>query len=362
MTRRELCEELQAPAETPPGPLAAAWERRRSDLLAAASADGNAKPVKMRLRRELSRLDEGAAIARQLRVAADIARYLDDAEAEWAGPAPRRSVIRLCLDRARPLFADLADPELRYDWEKRLAAEDERLAAEPPAPRGPALGTVLDLIPARPRAAQPAVRMVARPTFTLGRQAAADLTTRFGPETEENRRRTSTISRINTTLFMRGGQIYAQDGGIEPDGNRRPSRNGTVADDQRLTGEIPLGFDREHRLKLGQYFFEVSAVRLEGCARFLPVSSPAAPIAGVWVFSEATLGSSADAAVVLECRVPPVAARIQYRDAEFWLSVAQGGDGVVTLDRRSCAAGEVVPLQAAHELRVGDALYTLQLR
>jgi hypothetical protein len=360
MTRLELCEELRAPAETPPGPLAAAWEQRRLDLLAAASADGNARPVKMRLRRELSRLDEAAAIARQLRVAGEIGRYLDDVDAEWASPAPRRSVMRLCIDKARPLLADLVDPELHYEWEKRMAAAAERLAAEPP--RGPAPGTVLELIPASPDMMLPAVRLVARPTFTLGRQAGADLTTRFGPETEENRRKTSTISRINTTLFVRAGQIYAQDGGMEPDGTRRPSLNGTLADDQRLTGAVPLDFTREHHLKLGQFLFEVSAVRLGGCARFLPVSSPAAPIAGVWLFSEATLGSSLDAAVVLECGAPPLAARIQYRDTGFWLSVPHDGESVVTLDRQRREAGEAVPLQAAHELEVGDAKFILQLR
>jgi len=35
MNREELCEQLKAPADTAPGELVAAWEKRRSDLATA---------------------------------------------------------------------------------------------------------------------------------------------------------------------------------------------------------------------------------------------------------------------------------------------------------------------------------------
>jgi hypothetical protein len=360
MTRQELCDELQAPGDSPPGPLLAAWERRRCELAAAAAADGNAKPVKLRLQRQLGRLDEGAAIAGQLRIAANIARYMAELEAERAKPAPRRAVIRLCLDKARPLLAGLADADLLFEWEKRLEEEEERLAASP-VRAAPLAGTVLELIPLGSDGRIPTVRFVARPCFTLGRQTGADLPTRFGPETAENRQKTSTISRVNATLFQRGQQICVVDGRMESDGTARASRNGTLVDDRCVTEAIPLDFQREHRFKLGQFFFEVSAVRLEGCVRLVPVTQPTAPIAGAWLFSEATLGSSPDAAVVLAGSLPPIAARIQYREGGFWLAVPPSLGSAVALDRAVRSAGEIVPLQGAHELMLGDIGFRLQI-
>jgi hypothetical protein len=403
MSPEELCAQLQAPVDTAPGELVAAWERRRADLAAALAQGENAKPVKLRLQQELRRCEEGAGVVAQLRVAADVAKYLAELEAERAKPAPARAMLRLCLDKARPLLNELPEGELRFGWEKRWASAEESLAAKQPplavvprpeAPTGAGAGTILELRPLEIegtlRRSAPTVRIVARTHFTLGRKGSADFTTQFWPESEENRQKTSTISRINTTLFLRGRQVCIQDGQIGDDGAAIPSKNGTIVDDQRIGAATVLNFAKERRLKLGQCLFEVRALqfpatsaespwterpnpascarqtpalpdRPSGCIRFWPASLRHAPVIGIWIFSEVALGSGAGAAVMLDRSLPAVAGRIHYFDGGFWLGVPDDGKSVVTLDRRRRSAGDIVPLQAGHELRLGEIGFDVNL-
>ncbi len=405
MRREEFCAQLKAPVDTAPGELVAAWERRCSELAAALTREANAKPVKLRLQQELRRCEEGAAVAAQLRVAAQIARCLAEMEAERAKPAPARAALRLCLDKAKPLLHELPEGELRFEWEKRWASAEESLAASqqpgavsprpeaPPAARG-GMGIVLELRPLEIagtlRRLAPTVRIVARPRFTLGRKGSADFTTQFWPESAENRQKTSTISRINTTLFLRGSQVCVQDGQIGEDGAAIPSKNGTIVDDQRIGAATILNFAKERRLKLGQCFFEVRALqfpamvaespwterpktasstrpepappdRPSGCIRFWPARLPPVPIFVIWIFSEIALGSGATAAVMLDRSLPAVAGRIHYFDGGFWLKVPDDGKSVVTLDRRPRSAGDIVPLQTVHELRFGEIGFDVRL-
>lgn len=405
MSLEELCAQLQAPVDTAPGALVAAWESRRSDLTAALAQGGNAKPVKLRLQQELRRSEEGAGVVAQLRVAAHIARYLAELEAERAKPAPARATLRLCLDKAKPLLNELPEGELRFEWEKRWTSAEESLAAkqpplaavprpEAPTATGAGAGTILELRPLEIegtlRRSAPTVRIVARTHFTLGRKASADFTTQFWPESEENRQKTSTISRINTTLFFRGRQVCIQDGQIGEDGAAIPSTNGTIVDDQRIGAATVLNFAKERRLKLGQCLFEVRALqfpatsaespwterpnpasyvrqtpalpdRPSGCIRFWPVSLRHAPVIGIWIFSEVALGSGAGAAVMLDRSLPAVAGRIHYFDGGFWLGVPDDGKSVVTLDWRRRSAGDIVPLQAGHELHFAEIGFGVKL-
>jgi hypothetical protein len=326
-------------------------------------------------------------------------------EAERAKPAPARAALRLCLDKAKPLLNGLPEGELRFEWEKRWASAEESLAANrpplavSPRPEAPTatrdlVGTVLELRPLEIagtlRRLAPTVRIVARTHFTLGRKGSADFTTQFWPESEENRQKTRTISRINTTLFFRGSQVCIQDGQIGEDGAAIPSTNGTIVDDQRIGAATTLNFAKERRLKLGQCFFEVRALQFpalaaespwterpkaassvrqvpampdspSGCIRFWPASLPPVPVFVIWIFSEITLGSGASAAVMLNRSLPAVAGRIHYFDGGFWFKVPDDGKSMVTLDHRPRSAGDIVPLQTIHELRIGDIGFDIKL-
>ena len=259
----------------------------------------------------------------------------------------------------------------------------------------PVPGTFLQLLP-RPaegtgRPSGPPIHFVARPRFVLGRRlAAVDFAACFLPENPGNRQKTETISRVNTTLFLKGNQILLQDGEIVDEGKFKASTNGTILDGQAVTTAVPVDFTRERRLKLGQSDYELAVVQLPavapggpltpptatlstqptlilsqrplGCLRFRPVSCRDVRVAAVWMFSEAVVGSGAQSAVMLDVPgVPPVAARFHHWREGFWLEVSVEGKSVITLDDRQRAAGDVVPLQPHHQLRIGDLSYDLRV-
>jgi hypothetical protein len=212
----------------------------------------------------------------------------------------------------------------------------------------------------------------------------------FFPENQENRQKTETISRVNTTLFLKGNQILLQDGELLEEGKFKASTNGTILDGEAVAAAVPVDFTKERRLKLGQSGYELAVVQLPavapggpltppnatlstqptlvlsqrplGCLRFRPVSCREVRVAAVWMFSEAVIGSGAQSAVMLEVPgIPPLAARFHLWREGFWLEVPVEGKSVIMLDGRPRAAGDVVPLQPLHQLRVGDLIYELRV-
>lgn len=388
----------------------------------------------------LSRIiDPGDKSADRGALADRIEAYFAEVAAELAKPDPGRGVIRLCLGKLKPLVEEIKDEAARYGFEKRLVQIEDRLGlrvstapflfakdrklpggktddkggagpapwesggpmpAPPPAPPSgaapaPVRGTLLQLTPARVegtlRQPGPPVHLVAKPRFLLGRRrASVDFVTWFLPENAENRQKTDTISRVNTTLFLKGNQIWVQDGELLENGKTKPSAHGTIIDGQAITTAHALNFTKERRLKFGQYGYELAAVQLPavspggpratpaatlstqptqalpqrplGCVRFLPITCREVYVAAVWMFSEASLGSGAQCAVRLDSpNLPPVAVRFHHWQDGFWLEVPAGGKSVVTLDGRELAAGAAVPLQAVHQLRLGDFEYELRV-
>ena len=115
-----------------------------------------------------------------------------------------------------------AKPEGEGGFEAGPVARAEPKTPAPAAPMlEPARGTLLELSPMRGegtlRRAGPPIHFVARPRFVLGRRrASVDFATAFLPENDENRRENETISRINTTFFVKDNQIWVQDGELRP--------------------------------------------------------------------------------------------------------------------------------------------------
>jgi hypothetical protein len=99
-----------------------------------------------------------------------------------------------------------------------------------------------------------------------------------------------------------------------------------------------------------------------GCLRFLPLSCSEVRVMAVWMFSEATLGSGAQCAVKLDAAgLPPVAVRFHHWQGGFWLEVPFGAGSAASLDGRQVPAGDVWPLQGAHEFRLGELSYDLRI-
>ena len=64
---------------------------------------------------------------------------------------------------------------------------------------------------------------------------------------------------------------------------------------------------------------------------------------------------------MLDRSLPAVAGRIHYFDGGFWLGVPDDGKSVVTLDWRRRSAGDIVPLQAGHELHFAEIGFGVKL-
>ena len=364
--------------------------------------------------------------------------YFAEMAAELAKPAPGRGVVRLCLNKLKPLVEGINDETMRYGWEKRIAQIEDRMglrvstAPFPPAkeltppvvetadrggappviepkpapPRspkparatrpkaGPAGGTLLQLRPVAserpgPRLGPP-IHFVARPRFVLGRRrASVDFVTAFLPENQDNHQKNERISRINTTLFVRDNQIWVQDGELMTDGEAKPSANGTLIDGRPITAAEAFSFTKERRLKVGLHNYELAVLQLPatapqgpmlaaaagtlstlpvrlvaggpaGCIRFMPTTGREVTVMAVWLFTDAAVGTDPQSAVRLEQgRLPAVAARVHHWQGGFWLEAPAVGESVVMLDDSRLAAGEVVPLQAAHGVCLGDLRYEL---
>ena len=374
-------------------------------------------------------------------VVARLEAYFVEIDAEMAKPKISRAVVQRCMDGIGSLLGQIPDETARKGYEKRIAQLEDRLSrtrspfdsqregkgagpAVPPAvpavaggpgqPRSPqpipeaaappkageklVRGTLLQLIPTRGqgtlRKAGTPIHLVARSCFLLGRRrTSVDFVTAFLPENAENRLKTDTISRTNTTFFVKDNQIWVHDGGLLADGKIKPSMNGSFIDGQAISAPVALDFAKERRLKLGQFGFELAGQHLAaiapegplvaaaaaaagpstrptqrapqrplGCLRFQSLTCREITVEAVWLLSEATFGSDARCAVRLERPgMPATAARVHFWQDAFWLEVPRGGKSVVVLDDRPLAAGEVVALRSAHALRLGDQSYELRI-
>jgi hypothetical protein len=374
MTRAELCHALQAPDDTPAGDLLASWQQRRSELGAALASEASPKPVKQRLRGEMQRLAAAEPIAAQLRVAAEFERYYAEYLAEQSKHQPARGVLALCLTKAQSLVPHITDPELRFRCEKTLAAGSSSPAplAGPVEPAPAAVAhEVLELRPVGSDASrlnrELTIRLIARPRFTLGRQSAADFVARFLPETPENLQKTSTISRVNTTLFLSNNQVWVQDGQAGEGGAPRPSRNGTFLDEVPISHPRPLNLSEEPRLRLGQFGFEVkvhpfpgdrAADAPAGCLGF---GSDPFDARILWMISDVLLGSGSQAAIRLPPAAPLAAARILHSNGIFQLQILPAASTLVAIDGQRCEPGTRLRLNDDQDLNIHHQRFKLRL-
>jgi hypothetical protein len=349
-------------------------------------------------------------------VASRLEAYFAEITRERTKPLPSRGVVRLWLQKISAAIDQLPDEathlacekrviEIEYwldgsqpPWPKPAKTESREQTPLPPnRPQKPIPGTLLQLLPKAAdgtlRRTGPPIHFVVRPRFILGRhRLKADFVTRFLPSTPANDQKTESISRVNTTLTVKGSQLWINDGEIMEDGKIKPSA-GTLIDGQPLTTTpLQLNFSKERRLKLGQSGYELTALHLPamapegptggmkalddtdssqatvvlpshpfGCMRFLGVSSREVEVQAVWLFSDAAIGAGLNCAVVLDgAGLPAVALHVHHWEKGFWL-VVPGGKSKVQLDGKPLAGGEVCALQGAHQLVLGTLHYELKV-
>jgi hypothetical protein len=240
---------------------------------------------------------------------------------------------------------------------------------------------VLRLVPADPET--PAVHLVARSTFTLGRSFAhADFVARFYPETPANEDLTNQISRVHVTAEVSGESLTIRDGHHDS-----ASVNGTQMDDRPLPSSPATPLERAVQLSLGGVYSveivplltpepptieienlpavlpaEETPRHLHGAVFFLPARGQPALRHAVWIFSDAGFSLGSGQRFVWDTRGGGRSpATFHYLHSGFWLSNRGLASGVLRLEGTPLEPNEIAPLLEGQTLQIGPTIFTLEL-
>ena len=236
-------------------------------------------------------------------------------------------------------------------------------------------GTKLKLDPVGSSDAVPAMHLVARNEFKIGRsRQEADFLTWFWPRSAEHDDETRRLSKVHVIAARRGEKLTLRDAGSA---NRATFEGYPLSEHQNdlidQRGILILGheyqldvtpFDstlsgplaiRNERLWNGPPAIDATARR--GCVRFIPINSEIALYLALWLFTDANFGCSKLNALVLT--VPGLAeveGRFHYYRQNFWIEDLVGGNGV-TVDEHKLAVEEIVPIVSGVRVRIGDTTF-----
>ncbi len=298
----------------------------------------------------------------------------------------RRAMLESPYQDCRSLWADLtlAEPsELRPTIPLAIPPEPaDRPWTIPAALVVPATaGTLLKLLPEN--LALPAIHLVARPAFTLGRSLFhADFITRFLPESPGNDDLTNQLSRAHVLAEGTGGRLTIRDGNGDT-----ASVNGTSLDDEPLDSDPPTPLRDRALLTLGGvYSLEViplvstapQALRisnlpenlagaagpteLAGAVFFFPAHRQPAVRHAVWLFSHAGFGLDGAHRIVWDQRGRGVSPAVFFYDRGcFWLGNRTLPDDALEVAGVALTRGELAPLVKGQALRIGTLRFNVEL-
>lgn len=233
-------------------------------------------------------------------------------------------------------------------------------------------GTKLKLEPLDDSGNIPAIHLVARDEFKLGRSRQdADFLTWFWPRSAENDDRTRRLSKVHVVAETHGDKLIVRDAGSS---NRATfeghplSENENDLIDQRgtlilsheyhldvtpfestLAGSLEIA---NERLWSGPPANKASAVR--GCVRFMPINSEVATQNALWIFTDANFGCSKLNPLVLELPgLEEVEGRFHHYRGCFWIESLKGGTSV-SVDEYKLTACEIVPLVNGTRVVIGS--------
>ena len=225
------------------------------------------------------------------------------------------------------------------------------------------------------------VRLVARPDFKLGRDdEEADYLTVFWPLNKKNRERSCTMSRVHVIFEREGARLTLRD---------QAKFAGALWNDEVLAQGEAMPFEAAGELQIGDgYRLEVFPItnapqirpptivnegrwrgpapprkppQIPGAVRFRPLETEPPPWDAVWVFTEATFGSSAANAVVLgHPEVEPEHGCFHYYRNCFWVRSA-GPNATVLVNDEPCAPGHIIPLASYQMLQIGSCRYCVEI-
>ena len=298
----------------------------------------------------------------------------------------RRALLDSPYQDCRSLWADLtlAEPS---DLRPTVSLASPPESADRPWTMPVALlthaapGTLLKLLPEN--LALPAIHLVARPTFTLGRsQFHADFITRFLPESPGNDDLTNQLSRVHVLAEATGARLTIRDGNGDT-----ASVNGTSLDDEPLDSDPPSPLRDRALLTLGGvYSLEVIPLlsiptqplkisnlpeslapvakppELTGAGFFFPTHRQPAVRHAVWLFSHAGFGLDASHRIAWDQRGRGASPAAFFHDRGcFWLGNRTLPDNALEVAGVALARGELAPLVKGQALRIGTLHFNVEL-
>jgi hypothetical protein len=242
-------------------------------------------------------------------------------------------------------------------------------------------GLALKLNPEDPAA--PAVYLIARPRFTIGRsRQSADFVTRLLPESAANNTLTDRISRVHAIAESAGGHLLIRDGN-----GAAPSVNGSALDGHLLSPLHPHPLAQRAILSLGhEYALELIPL-LDPAPRDWQITNldswrgkrtPAGNLAGalvceprngqqairqsVWLFTEIGFGLDCSGRIIWDtrgCAESPAA--FHHLHGCFWLRSHSMAGTALAVGDVAIAADEIAPLAAGATLRIGPTVFTIDI-
>ncbi len=246
----------------------------------------------------------------------------------------------------------------------------------PPEP-----GLALILTPEDP--ATPAIHLIARAQFTIGRSLqTADFITRFLPESAANNALTDRLSRVHVLAENTGGRILLRDGN-----GSSPSVNGSLLDAHLLSPDHPTTISHRAILALGhEYFLELIPL-LHPTPREWPAGQlaawpgadtpPCEPLGAlvceprngqpvirrsVWLFSEIGFGIDSCGRVVWDTRAAAESpAAFHQHCGCFWLRNHTLPETALALGGTALSREQVAPIATGQTVLLGTTRFTAEI-
>jgi len=250
------------------------------------------------------------------------------------------------------------------------------LAMAPSASAEPETG--LELILTAEDSAIPAIHLVARSHFTIGRSLqSADFITRFLPESAANNALTDRLSRIHAVGENVRGQLLVRDGS-----GSSPSVNGSVLDGHLLSPDHPTPILHRAILALGQEYFLELIPLLHPTPREWPGAPgsdapPSAPLGALvceprngqpvirrsaWLFSELGFGVDYCGRLGWDTRdAGESPAAFHFHRGSFWLRNRSLPDTSLTINATAVARDQVAPLSSSQTVRLGSTNFSVEI-
>jgi len=223
------------------------------------------------------------------------------------------------------------------------------------------------------------IRLVARPSFCLGRsREEADFLTWFWPRNEANDQKTRRISKKHCLLAVQGMKIHIRD---------NDSSNRTTLGGQELSAKDGDPLERRSILKIANIYSlditpfssnapegpvianlrnwsgaqtETPAV-IRGSVRFIPMTPQVLPQNSTWLLTDGAFGTSRANPIIIDIRgLAEIQGRFYYYLGGFWIesSVANGG---VHINGARLEPGFIVPLLTGQTVKFGETTFRVAI-